>query len=406
MSNDAGKPVILQLLPELRSGGVERGTVDIARAQAIAGFVPLVASEGGPLVTQLERCGATHITLPLASKNPFTIWRNAARIEQIIRDYKVDIVHARSRAPAWAAWIATQRLKKQNPATPPAFMTTFHGTHGLQNNFKRRYNAVMTRGERVIAVSEFIHKHIRAEYPVQEHLIRVIHRGVDMQLFDPDRVSATRIAELLKSWRVPDGLPIILLPGRLTRWKGQELAIRALGQLMHRNFFCLLVGDGERHPDYVRELEQLISTLRLEGHVRLTGATPFMTEAYQLADIVLCPSTQPEAFGRIPIEAQAMGKPIIASNHGGARETVVHGKTGLLVASEDVNAWTAAIDQLLQMPALERKQMGWHGCEYVKEHFSLEQMCEKTLAVYRELLAEKLGRDGAISPYAPTKEAA
>ena len=398
MSNDQGQPVILQLLPELRSGGVERGTIDIARAQTKHGYIPLVASAGGGLVHSLERTGATHITLPLDSKNPFTIWRNAARLMEVIRAYNVDIVHARSRAPAWSAYLACRRLRKSK--NPPAFMTTFHGTHGLQNAWKRRYNAVMVKGERIIAVSEFIHRHIRAEYDAPDHLIRVIPRGVDLQLFDPGRISGTRIADLLKNWHVPDGLPILLLPGRLTRWKGQELAIRALGSLPHRNFFCLLVGDGERHPDFVKELEKLIREQKLEGHVRLTGATPFMSEAYQLADIVLSPSTQPEAFGRIAIEAQAMGKPVIASDHGGSRETVLQGQTGLLVKPGDVPALAEAIERLLQMEPFARKEMGWHGMQQVKANFSLEQMCERTLSVYRELLDERHGPNQSVSPYA------
>ncbi len=380
-------PTILQILPELRSGGVERGTIDIARAIAQAGMVPLVASQGGGLVPSLERVGATHITLPVASKNPFIIWRNASRLVEVIRIHAVDIVHARSRAPAWSAWLACKRTKA-------AFLTTFHGTYGLGTGkrggkWKQRYNAVMVKGERVIAISDFIRRHIRDHYHPPEHLVRLVHRGVDLNVFDPDRVSGTRVGELLKNWHVPDGLPIVLLPGRITRWKGQDVALKALGALPHRDFFCLIVGDAERHPDYARELEALIVAQKLEGHARLVGGTPYMSEAYALADIVLCPSLNPEAFGRIPIEAQAMGKPIIATDHGGARETVLNRETGLLVPPNDVTALSAAIAELLAMPGMTRKEMGWRGRDHVKRYFSLERMCEATLAVYREILEER-----------------
>lgn len=375
-------PTILQILPELRSGGVERGTIDIARAITQAGMVALVASAGGGLVPSLERVGATHITLPVASKNPVTIWRNAARLAQVIRTHRIDIVHARSRAPAWSAWLACRR-------TGAAFLTTFHGTYGLGSRWKQRYNSVMVKGERVIAISDFIRRHIRDHYHPPEHLVRLVHRGVDLTVFDPDRVSGTRIAELFKTWHLPDGLPIILLPGRITRWKGQDVALKALGALPHRNFFCLLVGDAERHPDYARELETLIVEQKLEGHARLVGSTPYMSEAYALADIVLCPSLNPEAFGRIPIEAQAMAKPIIATDHGGARETVLNRDTGFLVAPNDVAALSGAIEQLLSMPGMARKEMGWRGRDHVRRYFSLERMCEATLAVYREILEER-----------------
>lgn len=375
-------PAILQVLPELGSGGVERGTIEIANAQKLAGFTPIVASAGGALVPWLERTGAIHIEMPAASKNPIQMWQNSDRLVKIIKEYNVEIVHARSRAPAWSAWAACHQ-------TPAKFLTTFHGTYNIQNKLKHLYNSVMVRGERVIAISNFIIKHIEENYNVEPHLIRHIPRGVDLNLFNPERVSGTRVAELAKEWHVPDGLPVLLMPGRVTRWKGHEPVIRALGRLSHRNFFCVFAGDVDKHPDYVEELQTLVKELELEGHVRFTGPTQQMTEAYQLADIVLCPSIEPEAFGRVPIEAQAMGKPVITTNHGGTAETVIDGKTGFLTTPGDIVGITDALYRLLTLSQEERMSFGRIGAEHVRKHFSLQQMCEKTLMVYDELLREK-----------------
>ncbi len=381
-------PVILQVLPELRSGGVERGTLEIANAQKLAGFVPLVASAGGALVPHLERLGAKHITLPLASKNPFTMWQNVGALANIIKEHQVDIVHARSRAPAWSAWAACNQ-------TSASFLTTFHGTYNFSNEWKRKYNSIMVRGERVIAISNFIAKHVQENYAVEPHLIRLIPRGVDLKNFAPERISGARVAALAKEWHVPDDLPILFMPGRVTRWKGHEFVLRALGRLAHRNFFCVFAGDVEKHPDYVQELEGLIKELELEGHVRFVGATQQMAEAYQLCDVVLCPSIEPEAFGRVPIEAQAMSKLVISTNHGGAAETIMHGKTGYLVTPNDVPALTDVIRQLLSLSREEREMMGRISREHVARYFSLEQMCEKTLGVYDEILQERAQQNAA-----------
>jgi len=372
------QPVILQVLPALRSGGVERGTLEIARAIQQAGGKALVASAGGPMVSQLTACGAKHITLPLDSKNPLVMHKNIKRLERIIREHQVDIVHARSRAPAWSAWYAAQE-------TDCHFMTTFHGTYNIQNRWKRKYNAVMTRGERVIAISRFIAEHMQENYGVDPAKIRVIHRGVDLKLFNPSTRTQPRIISLIKEWHLPEALPMILCPGRITRWKGQDVLLKALGALPHRNFFAVILGDDKKQSGYRHELEKLITELGLEGHVRIARHTNYMTEAYLLSRFVVSTSIEPEAFGRVVLEAQAMGKPVIATNHGGPQETVVDGQTGWLVEPGNVEALSAAIERALTLDEKRLQEMG-EAAHIHAQQFSLEKMCAQTLDVYEELL--------------------
>ena len=372
------QPVILQVLPSLRSGGVERGTIEIARAITQAGGKSLVASSGGPMASQVGQAGGTHITLALGSKNPFTIWLNAQRLAWIIQKYNVNIIHARSRAPAWSAWLAAKK-------TGCKFVTTFHGTYGLQNEWKRKYNSIMTRGERVIAISHFIADHILKNYEMDANRLRVIHRGVDLKLFTPLGHSPQRMIDLMQEWRLPDSLPLILFPGRFARWKGQDVFVKALAQLPHRNFFAVLLGDDKGHVSYREEIEKLIVDLGLAGHVRIAGHTHNITEAYMLSKLIVATSVEPEAFGRVVLEAQAIGKPVIATNHGGPQETVIDKETGLLVTPGDVDELSNSIRNVLAMPEDLQKQVE-HDAIANAQHFSLEKMCEKTIAVYQELI--------------------
>jgi glycosyltransferase involved in cell wall biosynthesis len=376
------QPVVLQVLPRLQTGGVERGTVEMAGAIAKSGWRSLVASEGGGMLPLINYAGAEHITLPLASKNPWRIWRNAGLLEKIIQRYEVDIVHARSRAPAWSAMLAARRAGVH-------FVTTFHGIYGLEPDIKRRYNEVMTRGERVIAVSEFVSKHILQNYPIDPSKLRVIHRGVEPAQFNPARIMPQRMVELTSRWRLPDEVPLILLPGRITRWKGHHVLVEALARLPHRHFFCLMVGDDAQHPHYRQELEKQIFARGLEAHVRMAGNTPYMAEAYALADLVVAPSIEPEAFGRVPVEAQAMGRLVIAADHGGACETVTDGETGWLVRPDDPLALSRAIERALALPNEERERIGRQAMAQAQERFSSEAMCLKTLSVYWELIGSR-----------------
>ena len=378
----SGRPTILQVLPQMRSGGVERGTVEIAEGLTLAGWGSLVASAGGPMTESLRRIGTSHIDLPLNSKNPYIIWRNAAALETIIRRQNVSIIHARSRAPAWSAWLAAQR-------TGIPLVTTFHGFYGLQNKWKQRYNDVMVRGDRVIAVSNFVAEHIRRHYAMDLNKLRIIPRGVDLRQFNSGLINGHRIMQLAEKWHVPDDKKIILMPGRITRWKGQNVLLDALALLPRDTFYCLMIGESSGHPAYLKELEELVIRHGLEGSVRFADSTRHMANAYGMCDLVVCPSVEPEAFGRVPVEAQAMGKPVIATAHGGALETVIHNDTGLLVPPGDAPSLAAAIDRMFAMPQEEKEDMLARAYYDVQNNFTTQRMSDATLAVYEELLAER-----------------
>lgn len=378
-----GRPVVLQLLPRLETGGVERGTVQIAGAITAAGGTALVSSEGGALEPLLKHAGATHIALPMASKNPWTVWRNADRLVALIVRYGVEVVHARSRAPAWSALAACQR-------TGAHFVTTFHGTYNFRSELKRRYNAVMTKGELVIANSRFIARHMAEAYRVRPEKVRVIQRGVDLLRFDPAAVAPERLAKLSAQWRLEDGVPLVLLPGRLTRWKGQLLLLEALARLSDLELRCVIVGSDQGRSAYRRELEERIAALGLAGRAFLFDHCEDMAAAYLLADVVVNASVEPEAFGRVIGEAQAMGRPVVAGDHGGAPEQIAPGETGFLFAPGDAAALAEALRRALGLDTAAREALGARAIDNVRANFSLEQMCRKTLAVYDELL----GRDG------------
>jgi len=369
-------PVVLQVLPSLVTGGVERGTVEMTRAIAEAEGVALVASAGGRMVPLIEHAGGQHVTLPLDTKNPFSIWRNAERLAELIRAHRVSIVHARSRAPAWSAWIACQR-------TGAHFVTTYHGTYRDGPLFKRRYNAVMARGEMVIAASRFIADLIRDQHQVPAERLRIIPRGVDPAIFDPSTVSPDRIARLAKAWRLPDGAPTVVLPGRLTAWKGHGVLLDAIARLGRTDLCCVLVGSDQGRHRYSDSLRAQAERLGIAERVRLVGQCDDMPAAFMLSDIVVHASTQPEAFGRVVIEAQAMARPVIAADLGGPVETVVEAETGWRVAPGDPDALAAAIGRVLAMDAGERAALGARARAAVP---TVRAMQDATLDVYEAVL--------------------
>lgn len=374
-------PVILQVVPELVSGGVERGTVDVAAAIVDAGGRSLVASQGGRMVNELQRGGAEHITLPLKSKNPFTMFWNIGRLARVIRARGVDIVHARSRAPAWSAYFACRR-------TGAHFVTTFHGTYNFGPPFKKFYNSVMTRGERVIAISQFIAEHMMSNYKIDPEKIRVVHRGADLEIFDPQNVPAVRVIQLAKQWRIPDAVPVIMLPARLTRWKGQRLLIEALARLGNGRLRCLFVGHEQGRVKYRQELERLVRRRKLGGVVHIVGECLDMPAAYKIADVVVSASTDPEAFGRVIVEAQAMGKPVIAAAHGASRELVLPDETGWLFEPGDAQQLAEALGHALSLDTAARECLAYAAISNVRDNFSKSLMSANTLNVYREILGQ------------------
>ncbi|MEK9660569.1 MAG: glycosyltransferase family 4 protein [Alphaproteobacteria bacterium] len=390
----AGLPNVLQVLPsiEIGGGGVERATLDIAEALAAAGTRPVVVSSGGRHVSTLERRGAIHVTLPVASKNPLVIYRNVERLRRLIEEYDIGLVHARSRAPAWSALFAARR------AGVP-FVTTFHGTYnfgsGTAGLLKKRYNSVMVRGDRVIANSHFTADHIRRHYDVSEERLRIVPRGVDVDVFDPAMVSAPRIIDLARRWQLPDGKTIVMLPGRLTRWKGHTLLIEALAELKAQrtardpdapfDVLTLFVGSDQGRNGYRNELEGLIKTRDLEGAVQILGHCDDMSAAYMMADVVVSASTDPEAFGRIVAEAQAMGRPDVVADHGGAAEQVLSGETGWLFAPGNAGSLARALDQALSIEPEQRAAISAAAYAHVRRHYTKRGMCAATLAIYAEL---------------------
>ena len=371
-------PAVLQVIPGLVSGGVERGTVEVGAALVAAGWKACVASSGGPLERDLARAGVVHINLPLASKNPLTIRRNAAALVDVIRRNKIDIVHARSRAPAWSAWRAAKKTRRR-------FVTTFHNVYGDSGRLKHWYNSVMARGDRVIAISDFVAAHAANDYGVGGDRLRTIPRGVDTKLFDPYRVTGQRVADLAAAWRIPDGFAVIMLPGRLTRWKGGLDLIEAIAKLGRHDVCCVLVG-AEQRSGFRRELENAIVKHDLIGQFRIIEDCRDIVAAYALSDVVVSASTDPEGFGRTIVEAQAMGRPVIATDHGGARETVIPGSTGWLVPPGDTTAMAAAIEHALRLEPEARDALARRARGHIAQNFTREAMCGRYIDVYEELL--------------------
>ena len=361
--------------------------MEVARAVIVAGGQALVFSAGGRLVDDLTALGATHINGPAKSKNPWTDFvTNVARLQRIIATYDVDLVHARSRAPAWSALIAARRMGKP-------FVTTYHGIYSAKSRLKTWYNSVMARGDRVIANSRFTRNHVISTHGTKPEKVTVIYRGVDVEAFDASAVTPERRAALAAAWGVSemsDTLRLIL-PARLTVWKGQRVFIEALGLLKARGlgFEAFLVGDAHGRDAYVGALHQAISDLGLTGHVHLVGHCRDMPAAFSLCDIAVTPSIEAEAFGRTAAEAQAMGLPIVASRAAGFVETVAEGVTGLLVEPGSATALAGALETLLRAPKADRLAMGAAGKQRISALFTAQSLQTATLALYQQLLAER-----------------
>ena len=378
---------LLQVIPQLEAGGAERTTLEVAQAVVAAGGRALVASQGGRLEGELAALGGELIRLPMGSKNPWTVWRNAERLARIVRAEKIDLIHARSRAPAWSAKWAADR-------TGAHFITTYHGTYNGKTGLKRWYNAIMARGELVIANSQFIAAHIRTQHPFAADRVRVIPRGVDLDRFDPQVIAPDRVAGLAASWDIawPSDRLIALFPARLTGWKGQRETLTALGQLKADGLalpLTLLAGDAQGRDGYLAELETLIRQHDLSGDVRIVGHCSDMPAAFALADIALAPSVEPEAFGRTAAEAGAMHVPVIAADHGGAREVVLPGQTGWRVEPGTPAALAEAIREAVSMTKAQRSEIGAQAARHVRTQFSTRALQAATLRVYEEALSSQ-----------------
>lgn len=370
----------MQVIPELGAGGAEQGCIDIAGALTRAGAKALVVSHGGMRVPELRRLGALHINLPVHSKNPLTMALNIRRLRNLILAHGVDIVHARSRAPAWSCLEACTNTKAH-------FVTTCHAPFNINDSkAKRFYNSSITRGERVIAISTYVADYLRRNYEIDPDRIRVIPRGIPLDKFNPGNCSPERMMKLSRAWRVPDGAAIILMPGRLTRWKGQIEMVEAMALLQRPDLYCVMVGDDQGRSDYHTALDTLIRERNLEANVRIMAHCDDMPAACMLASAIVSASIEPEGFGRVAVEGQAMGRPVVATNHGGSQETVIDGVTGWLVPPGDADALAQTLEKVFRLNEEQRNHLAHAAIRHVHEHFSKELMAERTLAVYAELL--------------------
>ncbi len=371
---------VLQVIPALDAGGAERTAIDIARAVVAGGGKAWIATKGGRLHAEAEATGAKLILGPFDSKNPLTIWRNTKTLADALIENGIDIIHARSRAPAWSAYRAARR-------TGAKYVATYHGIYNAKSAPKRWYNSIMARADAVIANSNFTAEHVRAEHDVAEIRLHVIPRGIDIAAFTPESVTQDRIDAIRKAWSLRPGKPAIVLPNRLTRWKGQLTLIDALAKLPHKDFEAVLVGDAQQRDAYVQELLSAIDRHGLSQNVRIPGHCSDMPAAFMAADVIVTPSIEPEAFGRVAVEAQAMGRPLIASNLGAQAETVADGVTGFLFPPGDADALANLIMKALALTPGERREMQTKARARVLKSYTVEAMCVATLDVYRNLMA-------------------
>jgi glycosyltransferase involved in cell wall biosynthesis len=380
---------LLQVIPELETGGAEQTTLDVARAVVQAGGRAIVASRGGRMAGELQARGGELVALPVQSKNPLVMLANRGRLARLIDDDHVNLVHVRSRAPAFAAFAAAK------DASVPC-IATYHGLYGSGNPLKRWYNSVMTRGPLTIANSDFTARHVVAEHHLAPATVVAIPRGVDLARFDPTAVEPARVAALEAAWGLGprESATRFLLAGRLTRWKGQMLLVEAAARLKARgvsDFVVVLAGDDQGRAGYRQALEAAIAEHGLARQVRLVGHCDDMPAAYLAADVALAPSLDPEAFGRTAVEPQAMGRPVIAADHGAPRETVLAGETGWLPPPGDAPALADAMAEAIAAGGARRAAMGAAGLARARRLYSVEAMCEATLQVYARVLENCAG---------------
>ena len=375
------KPVIVQILPALNRGGVERGTVEVADAIVKNGWKSIVISNGGLLTSQLKRVGATVYEVPVHRKNPFS-WGSARRqVKRILQQEGADIVHVRSRAPAWIALPAANSLGI-------ATVSTVHSKFAPANIFKKIYNDKMLKADSVIAISHFVENEIVTHYGksgVAEKL-SVIHRGVDLGMFDPKAVNQQRIIAEADRLGLPDDKSIIMLLARATSWKGHEILIQALAQLWDKDAILMLLGIEDGPPAYAEKLRAMAMQYGLGGRVRIGAGSRDMPAALMFADVVAMPSIKPEPFGRVAIEALAMGRPVVAFRHGGAVESIDEGRTGWLADPLSVDSLAEALQTALSLTPRKRRALAKDARQQMTDQFSKDMMCERTLAVYKSLL--------------------
>ena len=381
----SSKIKVLQVIPKLGFGGAETGCYDLAHYLYEQDCKSYIATSGGELLKYVDKKKVKIIKLPVHSKNPILILLNSIILTLIILFLNINIVHARSRAPAWSCLIATKLTFRK-------LVTTFHGTYNFSSNFKKFYNSVMVKSDLLIAGSNFIFSHINENYLKylnSKKKFLVIFRGINTEYFDQENLKKNSVSKLKTLWQIEDNSKVILLPGRLTSWKGQELFIEAINKFKKLNadvdFTAVILGNDQGRTVYKKKLERLVEQYNLTNDFRFIGKCEYMPAAYMLADIVISSSIEPEAFGRVSVEAQSMKKPIIASNIGGSNETIIDNKTGILFESGNAESLSKKINEIINLDTLTMELMGKEGRKNVINRFNIEKMCLNTYSEYKKL---------------------
>ena len=383
----SSKLKVLQVIPRLGYGGAETGCYDLAHYLHEQNCSSYIVTSGGELLKYVNKKKVRIIRLPVHSKNPILILLNIIFLTLIILFLNISIVHARSRAPAWSCFIATKITRRK-------FVTTFHGTYNFNSSLKKFYNSIMLKSDLIIAGSNFIFSHINEnylEYLNYKKKFLVVFRGINTDYFDSSTIIETDEDKLLKKWEIKRGKKIILMPGRLTEWKGQELFVESINlvnkELGHEAFYAVILGSDQGRKIYKKKLMRLVEQYRLTGQVRFVDACKKMPIAYKISNIIISSSIEPEAFGRVAVEAQSMGKPVIASNIGGSNETIIDNKTGFLFQSGNAESLSKKIIEVLQLDETTLKSMGNEGRKNVIKKFNIEKMCFSTYSEYKKLIS-------------------
>ena len=379
MINNQQKCVV-QVLPALNSGGVERGTLEMAEHLVKKGWKSVVISSGGRLEQRLVRQGSLHINLPSHTKNPLRWFNLRAQYEKIFIQEKPDIIHVRSRVPAWTAGKVAQKMKIP-------LVSTIHGSYLAGSVLKKLYNTASIKADKVIAISNYVKDNILRVHPDKSSLIEVIHRGADINLFNPEKIAKSRIIQMSEMFQLPDDKKIIMMPARPSGWKGHEILIKAFSRINNENLICVMPGSDDGGK-YVLNLRNIAKKYNVLGKIVFLPFLDDLPAAYMLADVVVVPSLKPEPFGRVLIEAQAMGRPVVAFDHGGASESVIHEKTGLLVEPKNVKELGVAIEKLVTISTNKRNKMALASRKHIVNNFSLDKMTSETLKLYNKILKD------------------
>ena len=382
----SSKIKILQVIPKLGYGGAETGCFDLAHYLHEHNCKSYIVTSGGPLLKYINKKKVKILRLPVQSKNPILILLNSILLTLIIFFLNVDIVHARSRAPAWSCLIATKLTRRK-------FVTTFHGTYNFKSDLKKWYNSVMVRSDLIIAGSNFIFSHIKenySKYLSNKKKFLVIFRGINTDYFNPKKIKESDKNLLKKKWNITDDKKIILLPGRLTEWKGQEMFIEAIS-LLKKNlseveFIAVILGSDQGRKIYKKKLIRLVEQHRLSGNVIFVDHLELMPIAYEISTVIVSSSIEPEAFGRVSVEAQSMEKPIVASNIGGSNETIINDKTGFLFKAGDSKNLSEKLKEVLNLSELTLNGIGAEGRKNIIAKFNVEKMCNTTYSEYKKLI--------------------